>query len=55
MWIHPVRLRRLFVYRIHRIIACAERRGDFDAAEILPVFPNGFFKIIRLKQREPIA
>ncbi|MGO6906121.1 SAM-dependent methyltransferase, partial [Rhizobium ruizarguesonis] len=23
---------------------------DFAPADILPVFPNGFFKIIRLKQ-----
>ncbi|NYJ15052.1 phosphatidylethanolamine/phosphatidyl-N-methylethanolamine N-methyltransferase [Rhizobium leguminosarum] len=38
-------------FRIHRILAWAERRGDFSAAEILPVFPNGFFKIVRLKQR----
>ncbi|ABC90006.1 putative ubiquinone/menaquinone biosynthesis methyltransferase protein [Rhizobium etli CFN 42] len=38
-------------FRIHRIVAWAERRGDFSTAEILPVFPNGFFKIVRLKQR----
>lgn len=42
-------------FRIHRIIAWAERRGDFAAAEILPVFPNGFFKIVRLKQRGFVA
>ncbi|ARQ09327.1 phosphatidylethanolamine N-methyltransferase protein [Rhizobium etli] len=38
-------------FRIHRIVAWAERRGDFSTADILPVFPNGFFKIVRLKQR----
>ncbi|MBB2791663.1 UNVERIFIED_ORG: phosphatidylethanolamine/phosphatidyl-N-methylethanolamine N-methyltransferase [Rhizobium pisi] len=38
-------------FRIHRILAWAERRGDFSTTDILPVFPNGFFKIVRLKQR----
>jgi phosphatidylethanolamine/phosphatidyl-N-methylethanolamine N-methyltransferase len=38
-------------FRIGRIAAWAERRGEFAAADILPVFPNGFFKIVRLKQR----
>ncbi|MDK4733137.1 class I SAM-dependent methyltransferase [Rhizobium sp. CNPSo 3490] len=38
-------------FRIHRIVAWAERRGDFSTTDILPVFPNGFFKIVRLKQR----
>lgn len=38
-------------FRIGRIAAWAEHRGDFAALEILPVFPNGFFKIVRLKQR----
>jgi phosphatidylethanolamine/phosphatidyl-N-methylethanolamine N-methyltransferase len=37
-------------FRVHRIVAWAERRGDFAPADILPVFPNGFFKIVRLKQ-----
>lgn len=43
------------VLRLHRIRAWAERRGDFAAAEILPVFPNGFFKIVRLKQHGLVA
>ena len=38
-------------FRIARIAGWAERRGDFEVLEIRPVFPNGFFKVMRLKQR----
>ncbi|WP_425374213.1 class I SAM-dependent methyltransferase [Neorhizobium lilium] len=38
-------------FRISRIGEWARHRGDFDLLEIRPVFPNGFFKVIRLKQR----
>lgn len=41
-------------FRIGRITDWATR-NDFDAIEILPVFPNGFFKVIRLKRRAPSA
>lgn len=37
-------------FRISRITDWARASG-FDAIEILPVFPNGFFKVIRLKRR----
>lgn len=39
-------------FRISRITDWARASG-FDAIEILPVFPNGFFKVIRLKRRSP--
>jgi len=39
-------------FRISRITDWARARG-FDAIEILPVFPNGFFKVIRLRRRSP--
>ncbi|WP_117192713.1 class I SAM-dependent methyltransferase [Rhizobium terrae] len=38
-------------FRISRIAEWAERRGDFRVAEIRRVFPNGFFKVMRLKHR----
>ncbi len=38
-------------FRILRIADWAARRGDFEVAEIRPVFPNGFFKVMRLKHR----
>ncbi|MBB3659662.1 phosphatidylethanolamine/phosphatidyl-N-methylethanolamine N-methyltransferase [Rhizobium sp. BK650] len=41
-------------FRIRRITDWAERNG-FDAVQILPVFPNGFFKVMRLKRRAPDA
>ena len=37
-------------FRISRITDWARTSG-FDAIEILPVFPNGFFKVVRLKRR----
>lgn len=42
-------------FRIARITAWAERRGDFEVAEIRPAFPSGFFKIVRLRQRGSAA
>jgi len=39
-------------FRISRITDWARASG-FDAIEILPVFPNGFFKVIRLRRRSP--
>lgn len=41
-------------FRISQITDWARNSG-FDAIEILPVFPNGFFKVIRLKRRLPDA
>lgn len=41
-------------FRISRITDWARASG-FDAIEILPVFPNGFFKVIRLKRSAPDA
>jgi phosphatidylethanolamine/phosphatidyl-N-methylethanolamine N-methyltransferase len=38
-------------FRISRIVDWAERRGDFEVKEIRRVFPNGFFKVMRLKHR----
>jgi len=38
-------------FRIGRICEWAERRGDFEVAEIRRVFPNGFFKVMRVKHR----
>jgi len=38
-------------FRISRITEWAERRGDFEVKEIRRVFPNGFFKVMRLKHR----
>lgn len=38
-------------FRISRITEWAERRGDFEVKEIRGVFPNGFFKVMRLKDR----
>jgi len=38
-------------FRITRIIEWAERRDDFEVAEIRRIFPNGFFKVMRLKHR----
>jgi phosphatidylethanolamine/phosphatidyl-N-methylethanolamine N-methyltransferase len=36
-------------FRISRIVDWAARHGDFEVAEIRPVFPSGFFKVMRLK------
>jgi phosphatidylethanolamine/phosphatidyl-N-methylethanolamine N-methyltransferase len=38
-------------FRISRISGWARSRGDFELLEIRPVFPNGFFKVMRLKRR----
>ncbi|SMF72296.1 phosphatidylethanolamine/phosphatidyl-N-methylethanolamine N-methyltransferase [Xaviernesmea oryzae] len=37
-------------FRIARIAEWVERRGDFEVADIRRVFPNGFFKVMRLRQ-----
>jgi phosphatidylethanolamine/phosphatidyl-N-methylethanolamine N-methyltransferase len=39
-------------FRISRITGWAQASG-FEVVEILPVFPNGFFKVVRLKRRSP--
>ncbi|MGK9050673.1 class I SAM-dependent methyltransferase [Neorhizobium petrolearium] len=36
-------------FRIARIAEWVERRGDFEVADIRRVFPNGFFKVMRLR------
>ncbi len=38
-------------FRISRIAGWAQTRGDFAVADITPVFPNGFFKVMRLKHQ----
>ncbi len=40
-------------FRIDRLARWAAQRGDFDVVEIQPAFPNGFFKVMRLKHRHP--
>lgn len=42
-------------FRIRRLCRWAEDRGDFDVVEIQPAFPNGFFKVMRLKHRSSHA
>ena len=49
-WIAPL-MRRVgwsSAFRIERIEEWARRRGDFRVEEIVPLFPGGFFKLIRL-------
>lgn len=38
-------------FRISRIEAWAHARGVFDVIEIAPLFPAGFFKLMRLRKR----
>lgn len=38
-------------FKISRIAEWARRRGDFDVLEVAPLFPAGFFKLMRLKKR----
>jgi phosphatidylethanolamine/phosphatidyl-N-methylethanolamine N-methyltransferase len=38
-------------FRIGRVEAWAKKRGDFEVTEIAPLFPLGFFKLMRLKKR----
>lgn len=38
-------------FRISRIAAWAERNGEFEVKDIRRVFPNGFFKVMRLRHR----
>jgi phosphatidylethanolamine/phosphatidyl-N-methylethanolamine N-methyltransferase len=38
-------------FRIGRVEAWAKRRGDVEVTEIAPLFPMGFFKLMRLKKR----
>jgi phosphatidylethanolamine/phosphatidyl-N-methylethanolamine N-methyltransferase len=38
-------------FRISRIADWARSRGDLDVLEVRPVFPNGFFKVMRLRLR----
>lgn len=42
-------------FRITRLSEWAQTQGDFEVAEIRPAFPNGFFKVMRLKRRYPSA
>ena len=38
-------------FRISRIAAWAERRGDIELLGVAPLFPAGFFKLMRLRKR----
>jgi phosphatidylethanolamine/phosphatidyl-N-methylethanolamine N-methyltransferase len=38
-------------FRIGRVEAWAKKRGDFEVTEVAPLFPMGFFKLMRLKKR----
>ncbi len=38
-------------FKLDRIKAWAEQRGDFEVLEVTPFFPAGFFKLMRLKKR----
>ncbi len=38
-------------FKISRVADWARRRGDFEVTEIAPLFPAGFFKLMRLKKR----
>ncbi|MCG6122881.1 MAG: class I SAM-dependent methyltransferase [Microvirga sp.] len=38
-------------FRMSRIEAWAKRRGDFELTAIEPLFPFGFFKLMRLRKR----
>ena len=38
-------------FRISRLAAWAERRGDFEVVEVAPLFPAGFFKLMRLRKK----
>lgn len=37
-------------FRLSRIVNWAERRGDVELSEVSPLFPAGFFKIVRMKR-----
>ncbi|TCL76062.1 class I SAM-dependent methyltransferase [Rhizobium sp. BK251] len=38
-------------FRMEQITGWARTRGDFQVVDIQPLFPGGFFKIVRLRQR----
>lgn len=38
-------------FRVSRLEAWARRSGRFDVAEVAPLFPAGFFKLVRLAKR----
>jgi phosphatidylethanolamine/phosphatidyl-N-methylethanolamine N-methyltransferase len=38
-------------FKISRVEAWARRRGDLEVVEIAPLFPAGFFKLMRLRKR----
>lgn len=38
-------------FKISRVEAWAKRRGDFEVLEVAPLFPAGFFKLMRLKKK----
>lgn len=40
-------------FKLSRLARWAEKRGDFAVVDVRPVFPAGFFKLVRLKQRDP--
>jgi phosphatidylethanolamine/phosphatidyl-N-methylethanolamine N-methyltransferase len=38
-------------FKLSRLTNWAARRGDFELVEVRPVFPAGFFKLVRLRKR----
>lgn len=38
-------------FRVSRLEAWAERSGRFEVVEVAPLFPSGFFKLVRLAKR----
>lgn len=38
-------------FRVSRVRAWAERQGDFEFLGVEPLFPLGFFKLVRLRKR----
>ena len=38
-------------FKISRVEAWARRRGDLEVVEVAPLFPAGFFKLMRLRKR----
>ena len=38
-------------FKISRVKAWAQRRGDFDVLAVEPLFPAGFFKLMQLRKR----
>ena len=51
MWRRRKRIGWSSDFRVSRLAAWAERRG-FTVAETAPLFPAGFFKLMRLRKPE---